>query len=198
MHGNLSDGRLCVLEVCAARDSPVTNAVKQRLHEIPVSERWTSRDHDLSKSAGRRSALQNLDVVRPEHALFLEMDNEATERYIVYLCSLLVQKQVSFGDAHVIVECAPDSLIPKFLRVTLDPFWRARIDLCIHSLMQPQTHLPVRRSIFVYMSSWYVFEALDQRCDGHCGLPHAVLTSESVCHLPSPETVGGSCCENPW
>ena len=28
-----------------------------------------------------------------------------------------------------------------------------------------------------------MFEALDQRCDGHCGLPHAVLTSESVRHV---------------
>ena len=27
------------------------------------------------------------------------------EKYIVYSCSLLVQKQLSFGDAHVIVEC---------------------------------------------------------------------------------------------
>ena len=25
-----------------------------------------------------------------------------------------------------------------------------------------------------------MFEALDRRCDGHRGLPHAVLTSESV------------------
>ena len=29
------------------------------------------------------------------------------------------KKQLSFGDAHVVVECASDSLIPKFLRVTL-------------------------------------------------------------------------------
>ena len=28
-----------------------------------------------------------------------------------------------------------------------------------------------------------MFEALDQRCDGHRGLPHAVLTSESVRHV---------------
>ena len=28
-----------------------------------------------------------------------------------------------------------------------------------------------------------VFEALDRRCDGHRGLPHAVLTSESVRHV---------------
>ena len=28
-----------------------------------------------------------------------------------------------------------------------------------------------------------VFEALDRRCDGHRGLPHAVLPSESVRHV---------------
>ena len=28
-----------------------------------------------------------------------------------------------------------------------------------------------------------VFEALDRRCDGHRGLPHAVLTSESFRHV---------------
>ena len=28
-----------------------------------------------------------------------------------------------------------------------------------------------------------VLEALDLRCDGHRGLPHAVLTSESVRHV---------------
>ena len=28
-----------------------------------------------------------------------------------------------------------------------------------------------------------LFEALDRRCEGHCGLPHAVLTSESVRHV---------------
>ena len=92
-------------------------------------------------------------------------------KYIVYSCSLLVQKLLSFGDAHVVVECAPDSLIPKFLRVTLDTFWRARIDLCMHGLVQPQTHLPIFRSVFVYTSSRVVFEALDRRCDGHRGLP---------------------------
>ena len=89
---------------------------------------------------------------------------------------------MSFGDAHVVVECASDSLIPKFLRVT-DTFWRARIDLCMHGLLQPETHLPIFRSVFVYTSSRVVFEALDRRCDGHRGLPHAVLTSESVRHV---------------
>ena len=102
------------------------------------------------------------------------------EKYIVHSCSLLVQKQLSFGDAHVVVECASYSLIPKFLRVTLDTFWRTRIDLCMHGLVQPQTHLPIFRSVFVYTSSRVVFEALDRRCDGHRGLPHAVLTSECV------------------
>ena len=100
------------------------------------------------------------------------------EKYIVHSCSLLVQKQLFFGDSHVVVECASDSLIPKFLRVTLDTFWRARIDLCMHGLVQPQTHLPIFRSVFVYTSSRVVFEALDRR-----GLPHAVLTSESVRHV---------------
>ena len=36
------------------------------------------------------------------------------------------------------MECASVSLIPKFLRVTLDTFWRARIDLCLHGLVQPR------------------------------------------------------------
>ena len=34
------------------------------------------------------------------------------EKYIAYSCSLLVQKQLSFGDAHVVVEGASDSVIP--------------------------------------------------------------------------------------
>ena len=50
MHGNSSDGRLCVVEVCAARDTPVTSGVRQRLQDISAAERWTSRDHDVSKS----------------------------------------------------------------------------------------------------------------------------------------------------
>ena len=69
----------------------------------------------------------------------------------------LVQKQLSFGDAHVVVECAPDTLIPEFLRVTLDTFWRARIDLCMHGVVHPQTHLPIFRSVFVCTSSRVVF-----------------------------------------
>ena len=105
------------------------------------------------------------------------------EKYIVYSCTLLVQEHLSFGDAHVVVECASVSLVPKFLRVTLDTFWRARIDLCMHGLVQLQTHLPMLRNVFVYTSSRAVFEALDRRCDGHRGLPHVVLTSESVRHV---------------
>ena len=54
VHGGCSDGRLRVLEVCAARDSPLTNTIRQRRHDISVADRWTSRDHDLSKTAGRR------------------------------------------------------------------------------------------------------------------------------------------------
>ena len=76
------------------------------------------------------------------------MDDEAIERNTL----LLVQKQLSFGDAHVVVESASDSLIPKFLPVTLDTFWRGRIDLCMHGLVQPQTLLPIFRSVFVYTS----------------------------------------------
>ena len=99
------------------------------------------------------------------------------------LVQLVGSKTIVLGDAHVIVECASDSVIPKFLRATLDTFWRARIDLCMHSLVQPQTHVPINLSVFVYTSSRPVFEALDQRCDGHCGLPHAVSTSGSVRHV---------------
>ena len=90
MHGSNSDGRVCVLEVCAARDSPLTNTVRQRLHDISSAERWTFRDHDLSKTSGRRSALTNLELVRPDHAAFFlpvlvsmctcQMDDEAFER----------------------------------------------------------------------------------------------------------------------
>ena len=162
-------------------DSPLTNTVRQRLHDISSAERWTSRDHDLSKTSGRRTALTNLELVRPDHAVLfppcsgfnVPISNgrrSDREKYIVYL---------SFGHAHVVVECASDSLIPKFLRVTLDTFWRAKIDLCMHGLVQPQTHVPIFRSVFVYTSSRVVFEALDRRC----GLPHAVLTSESVRHV---------------
>ena len=104
MHGNNSDGRVCVLEVCAARDSPLTNTVRQRLHDISSAERWTSRDHDLSKTSGRRSALTNLELVRPDHAVFfppcsgfnVPISNgrrSDREKYTVYSCSLLVQKQ---------------------------------------------------------------------------------------------------------
>ena len=69
MHGKNSDGRVCVLEVCAARFS-LDQYVRQRLHDISSAERWTSRDHDLSKTSGRRSALTNLELVRPDHAVF--------------------------------------------------------------------------------------------------------------------------------
>ena len=53
----------------------------------------------------------------------------------------------------------------------------------MHVSVQPQTHSPIFRSVFVYTSSRVVFEALDRRCGGHRGLPRAVLTSESVCHV---------------
>ena len=84
-------------------------------------------------------------------------------------------------------------MIAQFLRVTLDTFWRARKDLCMHGLVQPQTHLPIFRSVFVHTSSRVVFEALDRRCDGRRGFPQAVSTSESVRHVSFPsETAGGS------
>ena len=67
--------------------------------------------------------------------------------------------------------------------VTPDTFWRARIDSCMHGLVQPQTHLPMLRSVFVCTSSRVVCAALDRRCDGHRGLPHAGLSSEGVRHV---------------
>ena len=39
MHGNNSDGRVCLLEVCAARDSPLTSTVRRRLHDISSAEK---------------------------------------------------------------------------------------------------------------------------------------------------------------
>ena len=47
---------VCVLEVCAGRVPPLTNTVRQRLHDISSAERWTSRDHDLSKTSGPSNA----------------------------------------------------------------------------------------------------------------------------------------------
>ena len=166
----------------------------KKLHEISAAERWTSRDHQLRKSDRRRSALLHINAVRPEHALFVPPFSGASsqisnarrcdrERYIVYSCSFLIQKQLLFGDAHVIVECVSDTLISKFVCVTWDIFWRARIDMCMHRLVQPQAIMPIHRSIFVHMSSRSVSEALDQRCNGHRRLPHAVLTTESVRHV---------------
>ena len=100
MHGNNSNGRVCVLEVCAARDSPLTNTVRQRPHD-----RWTSRDHDLSKTSGRRSALTNLELVRPDHVVFfpscfgfnVPISNgrrSDREKHIVYSCSLVGSKTI--------------------------------------------------------------------------------------------------------
>ena len=53
----------------------------------------------------------------------------------------------------------------------------------MHVSLQPQTHSPIFRNVFVYTSSRVVFGALDRRCGGHRGLPRAVLTSESVRHV---------------
>ena len=178
---------LCVLEVCAARDSPLTNTVRQGLHDISVAERWTSRDHDLSKTAGRRSALQNLGLVRPEHTVFF---HPFTHCLLVQpvgskkRCPL--EMRMLLSNVHLTLR------LKNFSRATLDTLWRARNDLCMRSLVQPQRHLPIYRSIFVYTSSRVVFEALDQRCDGHRGLPHAVLTSEKCSSCLFSETVGGS------
>ena len=44
-----------------------------------------------------------------------------------------------------------------------------------------------------------MFEALDHPCDGRSGLPHAVLTSESVCHVSSlPGELVDLFREKPW
>ena len=75
--------------------------------------------------------------MRPDHAVFVlpvlvsmcpsQTDDEATERNTLSIrAACWFKKQISSGDAHVFVECASDSLIPNFLRVTLDTFWRAR------------------------------------------------------------------------
>ena len=194
MHGNGTDGRLCVLEVCAARDSPLTNYVRQRLHDNSVTDRRTSRDHDLSKDSGQRSALKNLELVRPNHDVFSPPVSDSLrstsngrrsdrERHIVFCVQLVGSKNCLSEMRMFFVECASDSVIPKFLRASLDTFWSARIDLCMYDLVQPQTHLPTCRSVFVYASSRLVFEALDRRCEGHCGLPHAVLNSGNVSHV---------------
>ena len=190
MHGNGTDGRLCVLEVCAARDSPLTNNVRQRLHDNSVAERWTSRDHDLSKASGRRSALKNLELVRPNHAVFFPPVSKfswTTKRSREIHClfvQLVGSKTIVFRRCACFLWNVPlTRSTPKFLRATLDTFWRARIDLCMHDLVQSQTHLPICRSVFVYTSSRLVFEALDRRFDGRCGLPHAVLNSGNVSHV---------------
>ena len=101
MQGNNSVGRVCVLEVCAARGTPLTNTVRPRLHDISSAERWTSRDYDLSKTSGRRSSLTNLELVRPDHAVFfppcsyfnVPISNgrrSDREKCVVHSCSLLV------------------------------------------------------------------------------------------------------------
>ena len=84
MHGSCSDGRPCVLEVCAARDSPP-------LHDISVAERRTSRDHDLSKTRTKVSRILNWrDQSMPYFSLLLlvpvhnsPVDDEATKRNIL-------------------------------------------------------------------------------------------------------------------
>ena len=64
-----------------------------------------------------------------------QMDDEVIERNTLSTgAACWFNNNCPFGDTHVVVECASDSMIPKFLRVTLDTFWRARIDLCMHSL----------------------------------------------------------------
>ena len=89
-----------------------------------------------------------------------QTDDEAIERNTLSIrAACWFKKQLSFGDAHVVVEGASDSLVPKFMRVTLDTFWRARIDSCMHGLVPPQTHLFIFRSVLVYTSSRVVFEA---------------------------------------
>ena len=83
-----------------------------------------------------------------------QTDDEAIERNTLSIrAACWFKNNCPLGHAYIFVECASDSLIPKFLRVTLDTFWRARIDLCMHGLVQPQTQLPILRSVFVYTSS---------------------------------------------
>ena len=81
--------------------SSETDGIRQKLNHATVADRWTSRDHDLNKRVGRRSALHQLEIMRPEPALFYfpfpvpghdsPMDDEAIERekISVYSCSLL-------------------------------------------------------------------------------------------------------------
>ena len=61
---------VCVLEIYIVRYTLVTDGIRQRLNHVSAADRWTSRDHDLSKPVGRRSALHQLEMVRPQHALF--------------------------------------------------------------------------------------------------------------------------------
>ena len=66
MHGNNSDG---VLEVCETVTLPGPIPSDKEIMTFLHPE-WTSRDHDLSKTSGRRSALTNLEFVRPDHGVF--------------------------------------------------------------------------------------------------------------------------------
>ena len=162
---------VCVfLRSAPSRDSPLTNTARQRLHDISSAERWTSRDHDLSKTLGRMSALTNLELVRPDRAVFfppcsgfnVPISNgrrSDREKHIVYSCSLLIQKQLSFGDALVVVECAQDSLIPKFLRVTLDMestdrFVHARFGATSNTSADPPKCLPSTRLLGWCLKHW--------------------------------------------
>ena len=116
------------------------------------------------------------------------LDDEATERDTCSTRAACECRNICPLDVRMSLSSV---CLSRRFSVALDTFWRARIDLCMHRLVQPQTHLPIHRSILVYTSSRSVFEALDQQCNGHAGLPHAVLTADSVRHVClSSETIG--------
>ena len=173
----------------------MTDGIRQNLNHVSDRDRLTPRDHDLTKPVGRKSALHQLEIVRPEHALFYTpffwfqitttlqwMTKRQREIHCLFVQPLYSKTAIPWR-AHVIVECRFDPCTPECLRVITDALWRARIDLRMHGVVQPQTHLPIHRSIVAYTSSRSVFEALDQRCTGHSGLPHAALTAETVRHV---------------
>ena len=188
MQGNHSDGRVCVFLMSAQHVvHSLTNTVRQRLHDVSSAERWTSRDHDLSKTSGRRSVLVSLCPSQTN-------DEVIGRNTLSIRAEYRFKKQLSLGDAYVLIV-----LIPKFLVVALDTLWRARIDFVRARL--GATSNKFCRSFEAFLSlhvfAGGVCAALDRRCEGRCGLPHAVLASESVRHVSFfPKQLGGSLREN--
>ena len=181
---------MCVLEVYAARASPLTNAVRQRLHDISSAERWTSRDHDWSKISGRRSALTKLELVRPDHAVFFPPCS-------FFQCAHPKRTTKRSREIH----CLFVQLVGSKTVV----LWRcacccgmcsdSEISACDAGLSGEHESIRARtvwcnlkhicRSFEVFLSTrllgWclkhWIHDAI------HRGLPHAVLTSENVCHV---------------